>query len=304
MSYRDAKVSETEPTGRGLAQNAPPLPGCPICGGRTVKRFSKECNGMDVDYLLCLSCSHLTAGEISKAPRYDGGEYFKEIDTGWKERNATILRMIKLLTRLPGIRLSARSTVLDFGCGTGRLVSDLNHAGFRACGFEPYPESGAASENLFTDWNQARQTLGPVDLLACIEVLEHLRDPDDFMQKASQALAPGGYLLISTGIFNTRSHDEDWWYLGPEAGHVSIFSENSLRLLLDRYQFQPIFRGNDMVWLFRSVATRRRTLSEREYFALSQMREWVKVRVARFARKALGAGWRPPTILRRLWENL
>jgi len=296
--------SETELSERGIANNIPQLPNCTICGGQTVKRFSKEFNGMTVDYFHCSVCGHLVAGHITAAPRYDGGDYFKEIDAGWEERNGTILGFIRFLMWLPGIGLSGRSTVLDFGCGRGRLVSDLNQAGFHACGFEPYPESEVPSKQLFTDWEEAKRTLGRVDLITCIEVLEHFRDPDEFMQKVSEVLAPRGYLLISTGIFESSFHDADWYYLSPAAGHVSIFSENSLRILFKRYQFEPVLRGSGIAWLFRSVATRRRSSAERGYFALSQLRVWGKFQIARLARKFIGADWRPPEFVRRLWGNL
>ncbi len=110
------------------------------CGGQTVKQFSKMFHGADVHYFTCLTCNHLTAGEINTNPSYDGGSYFKEIDTGWKNRNKRILDFVRWIRRLPAIQLSAQSMVLDFGCGIGQLVEDLNRIGFNGYGFEPFLE--------------------------------------------------------------------------------------------------------------------------------------------------------------------
>jgi len=302
--YRNEMSSGSGLSELGVAKSASCSPSCTICGERTVKHFSKELNGMTVDYFLCLTCEHLTAGDISAAPCYDGGEYFRDIDTGWEDRNQTVLRYIKFFVQLPGFSLPARSAIFDFGCGTGRLVGDLHRAGFEAWGFEPYPESAALSERLFRDWEEARRTLRHVDLITCIEVLEHFRNPDEFMQRVSQVLAPSGYLLISTGIYNSGFHDEGWYYLNPAAGHVSIFSEKSFRILLERYRFEPVLRASNIAWLFRDVTSRRRSVAERVYFALSQLRTKGKFQVVSLARKFLGADWRPPGFVRRLWGNL
>jgi len=162
--------------------------------------------------------------------------------------------------------------VLDFGSGNGRLVEDLNSLGFSAHGFEPHTEPASLSDRVFTDWNRAKSTLGQVNLITCIEVLEHLHNPDDALDEISKMLVPSGYLLISTETYETGVHTEDWYYLNPAAGHVSIFSERSLRFVLSRYHFEPVLRVSGSVWLFRNILTRRRNALERGYSWLSQLR--------------------------------
>ena len=108
-----------------------------VCGGNTVNQFSKEHLGAKVDYYRCLVCDHSTAGDISDVPNYDRGTYFAEIDTGWQDRNRSVLEFTVLLSRLPGIGLDPKSVILDYGCGIGMLVRGLNAAGFDTYGFEP-----------------------------------------------------------------------------------------------------------------------------------------------------------------------
>jgi SAM-dependent methyltransferase len=257
----------------------PQFPSCTICRGQTTKWFSKPLGHTSVDYHLCSDCGHLTAGAIDSLPGYGGEEYFKEIDTGWEGRNKRILEFIGLIVQLPGVALSRRSAILDFGCGSGRLVCDLNRAGFVAYGFEPYLEASESSERMFADWMQVGRTLGQANLITCTEVFEHLRNPDEVVQNISELLGPRGYLLISTDSYKERTHTEDWYYLNPAAGHVSIFSEKSLTMLLRRHQFEPILRISASVWLFRKVGSRHRNLVEHTYFALSQARVKMGVRI-------------------------
>jgi hypothetical protein len=55
--------------------------------------------------------SHLIAGEARTVPPYDGGEYFEEIDTGWKDRNKSVFQLFVLLVAITSHPFICRSTV-------------------------------------------------------------------------------------------------------------------------------------------------------------------------------------------------
>ena len=152
------------------------------------------------------------------------------------------LSFLSFFTRVPGIVLSRASTVIDFGCGIGQLVEDLIEAGYNGYGYEPYPNTLLESTHVYTDWAALQQEQIKPTLCTCIEVIEHLRQPSDVLTQIKQLLPQKGYLLLSTGIYTYREHDEDWYYLNPYAGHVSIFSEQSLRTLLKQHGFKTVFR--------------------------------------------------------------
>lgn len=267
-------------TGTSAAGERKLLPSCIICGRETTPRFSKNFDRTVVDYCHCSDCGHLTATDLEALPDYAGGRYFAEIDTGWEPRNKRMLEFVRIISRLPAIAVSRGSTILDFGCGSGSLVHDLNHARFNAFGFEPHPESTVAHK-IFATPQEAKSAVScGADLVTCIEVLEHLREPDEMLQIISGLLHPSGYLLISTGLYSEKVHNENWYYLNPTAGHVSIFSEKSLMTLLRRHQFGPVLRINSTVWLFRKkLDPAGRLFSEHLYFAVSQGRVKLGLRV-------------------------
>ena len=262
-----------------MIQAAPRGTTCTVCGGNTVNQFSKEHLGARVDYYRCLACDHLTASDISDVPSYDRLTYFAEIDTGWQDRNQRVLEYIVLLSRLPGINLHRKSVILDYGCGTGMLVRSLNVAGFDAYGFEPYQKSNESPERIVRDWNHARKVIERANLVTCIEVLEHLRNPDEVLDRVSELLNADGYLFISTEPYIRRKHESDWYYLNPSVGHVSIYTERSLLFLMSRHGFSPIFRVSGSTWLFRLLTRRRKNWFESSYYLASQLRVKLGVRV-------------------------
>jgi 2-polyprenyl-3-methyl-5-hydroxy-6-metoxy-1,4-benzoquinol methylase len=254
-------------------------PECMICGCGTAYRFSKTSRADTVAYFRCACCGHLTASNADNDAHYDLDTYFTEIDTGWKDRNRTILEFVMLMTRLPGIALPFNSLVVDYGCGAGMLVADLNAAGFKAYGYEPFRATRDATGRILNDWREAKTLGAQAKLVTCIEVLEHVRHPDELLQKVSEILHSDGYLLISTEIYNTRTHGSDWYYLNPAAGHVSIYTEKSLLSLMSRHGLAPILRISGVVWLFRFVGTRQRTWLESGYFLASQSRLKLGIRL-------------------------
>lgn len=260
-------------------------PICTICKRETVWQFSKPLGTVDVCYYACSHCGHLTAAAMNVDPSYDSGRYFSEIDTGWEQRNKRMCEFIHMISRLPGVTISSCAAILDFGCGSGKLVCDLKGLGFNAYGFEPYPETAVSCPEVFVDLQRLREDVKDVELITCIEVIEHLREPDGIVGLFSDLLGASGYLLISTDVYERRIHDESWHYLNPAAGHVSLFTEKSLKMLLLRHSFRPILRINGSVWLFRKAPSRFPIrLIEWLYLVVSQTRVSLRLHAAFLSR--------------------
>jgi SAM-dependent methyltransferase len=85
------------------------------------------------------------------------------------------------------------------------------------------------------------------DLVICNDVIEHLADPDQFLEAIKSKMSPGAYLVGS--IPNVRHISnlkglllhKDWQY--EDAGildrtHLKFFTEKSLRKLFTEHQFE------------------------------------------------------------------
>lgn len=243
---------------------------CMICGNKAMETFPKEFQGIAISYYKCNKCNHLTANEFDPDELYMDKSYFTEVDHGWEMRNKRVLKFLNFFSRLPGIKLPLGIKALDYGCGIGSLVEDLAAIGNDAMGYEPFPNPGIRLENIITEQDQLENFKGKFQLVTMIEVIEHLREPGIQLREIKELLTEKGYLLISTGIFRENFHADEWFYLNPLAGHVSIYSEESIQQLLKEEGFLPIFRVNENLWLFRLAG--KRNVLESLYFHLSNMR--------------------------------
>ncbi len=148
---------------------------------------------------------------------------------------------------------------LEVGSGHGGFVAMLGWAGFDAAGLEISP------------WvvDFARQTfgvsvlLGPLedqriepaslDVVALMDVLEHLRDPVETMSRCLSLLRPDGVLLVQTPSFAPeKTHeemvaaDDPFLEMLQPKEHLYLFSRRSVRTLLsrlgvDHVVFEPAF---------------------------------------------------------------
>jgi SAM-dependent methyltransferase len=94
--------------------------------------------------------------------------------------------------------------VLEVGCGAGGNAPWLRaHGAKNLVGVEIHPESATQARAVFDrvesrPIEDALQSLtGPFDLIICADVLEHLVDPWDVLDRLGQVAAHDGELLVS-----------------------------------------------------------------------------------------------------------
>jgi len=107
--------------------------------------------------------------------------------------------------------------VLDVGCGGGLLAESMARAGARVTGIDLAPamievaRSHAAEQGLAIDYrvasaeSAAQSAAAGFDVVACMEMLEHVPAPADLMRPLARLLRPGGQLFISTINRSVRS---------------------------------------------------------------------------------------------------
>jgi 2-polyprenyl-3-methyl-5-hydroxy-6-metoxy-1,4-benzoquinol methylase len=138
--------------------------------------------------------------------------------------------------------------LVEVGAGFGTFCEEVQRLGLfrRVIAVEPTPGLAATCrrkglEVIQSPIEQVANDLGPVDVMAAFEVLEHLFSPRQFLAACRERLAPGGLLLITCP--NVKGFDVS--VLGPlsdtvDVEHLNYFHPDSLRHLFGQCGFLPL----------------------------------------------------------------
>jgi len=160
------------------------------------------------------------------------------------------------------------ANVLELGCSQGSFVALLQQAGYGALGIEMSPWVVSFGRETF----KVPIEVGPVetlnlpqgsfDVIALMDVLEHLPDPLGTIGYCVNLLKPGGLLLIQTPDFQEGTSQENLIEIQSPFleqlktdEHLYLFSQRAVhnffqRLQCNYVQFEPaIFADYDMFFV-------------------------------------------------------
>ncbi|NIA21256.1 MAG: methyltransferase domain-containing protein [Anaerolineaceae bacterium] len=174
---------------------------------------------------------------------------------------------------------SGGASVLDLGAGEGALALRLSEAGYACEAVELLPDrfqvEGVPCHNLDLNGDFAAAIAKTFDVVAAIEIIEHLENPRHFLAQCRQLLSPGGIILLSTpniedvysrlrflarGRFSffRESHYDQMGHITPLAGWQlrQIFRELDLAELAHEYNrpFRRLFVPRNFSELTKLVA--------------------------------------------------
>lgn len=109
--------------------------------------------------------------------------------------------------------------VLDVGCGGGILSESLAQQGAEVIGIDATPETieaakahAAKQSNLnlsykaITAEEMAQERGAEFDIVTCLELLEHVPDPQSLIHACAQLVKPGGNVFFSTLNRNPKAY--------------------------------------------------------------------------------------------------
>lgn len=107
------------------------------------------------------------------------------------------------------IRAFSGLRMLDVGCGGGLIAEPLARLGGHVVGIDPAEENVAAArahaeaQGVDVDYRAMRvEQLGEAgeafDVVTCLEVIEHVPEPQAFIAACARTVRPGGLLIVST----------------------------------------------------------------------------------------------------------
>ena len=204
---------------------------CPLCGGEShdfyenTRRTYYECETCS---LVFVDARQLLTAEQEKA-EYD--LHRNDVrDPAYRE---FLSRLFDPLNQ----RLTEGSKGLDFGCGSGpALAAMFREAGHRMNVYDTFyaPDKMAL--------------VGPYDFITATEVVEHLHNPRDEIERLWGMLKPGGWLgLMTKMVVNQRTFAT--WHYKNDPTHVIFFSQNTFDALAYHLGADLEFIGKDVILL-------------------------------------------------------
>jgi len=145
-------------------------------------------------------------------------------------------------------RAAERLSLLEVGCGRGNMLLEAGNRGYQIQGREFSTDAArVANRKLGADIVQVgaigEETFPAQSFDVCIlaDVIEHLRDPADFLRKILRILKPGGVIFMatpSTDSWSARLLGWNWMEYKPE--HLFYFNPETITLLITNAGFDDI----------------------------------------------------------------
>jgi len=127
------------------------------------------------------------------------------------------------------------ASVLDVGCGSGRVILSMQRSGFRnLTGIDPFLENDLQNTaNLKILKKDLFEMSGQYDFIMLHHAFEHMDHPDQVFCKLRELLKPTGKLLIRIPVANSnawRKYRTHWFALDAPR-HLFLHTTHSIHLL-------------------------------------------------------------------------
>lgn len=243
---------------------------CCVCGGvdsepffdRRYDKFNysgefhmRRCSGCGL-----LFCSPRLSDE-GIAQLYDSNYYvFQKPDRDYFQRTAAIYQ--RTVAMLPS---AVKGKILEIGSGKGYLLAVLKGLGWEPYGIEISDSAVDYAQNTFgiagfsgtVDQYLSSGTNAVFPVVVCIDIIEHVTEPDKFIDALCRVTESGGYLIIDTPNATAGRIDTDgagWRGFNPF--HIFVFSKDNLTKILENRGFvvEKAFTYNNGTTVTKQIA--------------------------------------------------
>lgn len=166
---------------------------CTICHGEaaTVARLP----GLDV--MACKHCGHEFSVNLQETKEYER-EYFEQEHANWFLHPDVVLfgRIRDLILKHSSRGQSAR--IIDIGCGPGAFLEYLHADGFTDLhGLDLYTGDTGHFHRVVGEF-ESTQISETFDVIVSMMNIEHVPEPNRYIEAMVAILAPGGVVIINT----------------------------------------------------------------------------------------------------------
>lgn len=170
--------------------------------------------------------------------------------------NYIIFHLLKSTINMFPEKSTKNPTLLDFGCGNGKLLKRFSQYGFITDGYEVdslcIKSAKKYARNLFSGSIKKIKEDKKYDNIILNQVLEHLHDPLETMKYLKNILTEDGLFIVS--VPNSNCIDfrilKDCWYGFQAPTHLSHYNIKSLKKLSEncslsiiKYEYSTPFKA-------------------------------------------------------------
>jgi SAM-dependent methyltransferase len=222
---------------------------CPFCKSGSINLtgkiryakptlFSSTMIELENDAYL-MKCNSCESGFIHNSIRdFDLTKLYSESNSGrrWSNTSFSANKSNEIIEALSSFFFKG-SIIVDVGCNTGELLDFASLFDTKTIGVELSEESRKIIEQ---KGHQALTSLDElddksIDIITAFDLIEHLHNPNNFIELCTKKLKDGGKLILLTGNINSISAHiagNAWWYCCyPE--HISFISKKYLSAIKD-----------------------------------------------------------------------
>ncbi len=230
---------------------------CNICQSLNIDNFLIKDNW---EIVRCSNCKIVFVKDFPSDRVLEdlyGEDFFKDGQKSPTEglklhNNPAYINAIKRIERIKKYD-HCNGRLLDVGCATGIFLKAAN-ASFKysfgidiskyATGFAVKELNVNAKYGTISDLNFSQQYF---DVITMWDVIEHVKDPNKYIDKISNIIRTGGLLVLSTGNIESlmfKIQKKKWHLLIPPK-HLFYFSPKTISMLLNKYGFRVLNIENE-----------------------------------------------------------
>lgn len=215
---------------------------CPVCGSHIASSFLRVQNQSDVLEMVKCTCGSLyypgkCASDYLVAEGRDS--FYMRLDQA-----EGIDSIILPLFLNPAF---TQSVVADIGCGLGFSADFLRYKGVKVLAFDPSPAASLSTElleiditNVYVDSTNIK--LPENSLVFASEVVEHVENPQLFVEKIRTIAGDSGYAIFTTPLADYISSE------APKEQILSMIAPSQHLFLLSEEAFLSLARASGFKW--------------------------------------------------------
>ncbi len=229
---------------------------CPLCGGDSRAKLKID----DMSIRGCDSCDHyffLPSNRSKHIPNVYGDDYFYGGNAGYEDYELEADLLVRSGKRYAKIVEPHGTTgcLLDIGAAAGYLLEGFQSAGWKGIGVEPNHSMVQLGNqrginivhSAFEEFSCDRR----FQMVTMIQVIAHILDPLQAIEKVRSLLAPHGLVLIETWdrrSWTARLFGKRWHEYSPPSV-VQWFSRRGLDEMMSTSGFAKVKRGRPSKWI-------------------------------------------------------